>query len=70
MTHIHSYTSRLTWKGSTGGGYDSYDRTNRVATPPAVGELVMSSDPAFRGTRACTVNAEIVIEPVIEHARA
>ena len=50
MTHPHTYTSRLSWQGSTGVGYDAYDRTHRVATPPADGELVMSSDPAFRGS--------------------
>jgi organic hydroperoxide reductase OsmC/OhrA len=31
-------------------GYDAYDRTHRVATPPADGELELSSDPAFRGS--------------------
>jgi organic hydroperoxide reductase OsmC/OhrA len=50
MTHPHTYTSRLSWQGSTGVGYDAYDRTHRVATPPADGDLVLSSDPAFRGS--------------------
>jgi len=49
MSHPHTYTSRLSWQGSTGVGYDAYDRTHRVATPPADGDLVLTSDPAFRG---------------------
>ena len=50
MSHPHTYTSRLSWQGSTGVGYDAYDRTHRVATPPADGDLVLTSDPAFRGS--------------------
>lgn len=49
MTHTHTYRSRLSWAGSTGVGYDAYDRTHRVATPPADGELVVTSDPSFLG---------------------
>jgi len=25
MTHTHTYRSRLSWDGSTGVGYDSYE---------------------------------------------
>lgn len=49
MTHTHTYRSQLSWAGSTGVGYDSYDRTHRVITPPAAGELVVTSDPTFLG---------------------
>ncbi len=49
MTHTHTYRSCLSWTGSTGVGYDSYDRAHRVAVPPADRELEMSSDPAFLG---------------------
>lgn len=49
MAHTHTYRSYLSWQGSTGGSYLSYDRTHRVAMPPAESELVLSSDPAFRG---------------------
>ena len=52
MAQTHVYRSRLTWQGSTGAGYEEYDRTHRVAVPPAEGELVLSSDPAFRGDGA------------------
>lgn len=49
MTRTHSYQSRLRWEGSTGVGYEAYERTHRVVVPPADGELVLSSDPAFHG---------------------
>ncbi len=49
MTHTHAYRSRLSWQGSTADGYEAYDRTHRVLVPPAAGELVLSSDPAFNG---------------------
>lgn len=49
MTHTHEYQSRLSWLGSTADGYETYDRTHRVVLPPAAGEVVLSSDPAFRG---------------------
>ncbi len=55
MTPTHTYLSRLSrlsrlsWRGSTGDGYEAYDRTHRVVVPPADGELVLSSDPAFNG---------------------
>lgn len=48
-THTHSYRSQLSWRGSTGEGYHTYDRTHRIVVPPADGELVVSSDPAFHG---------------------
>jgi organic hydroperoxide reductase OsmC/OhrA len=45
----HAYRSSLSWRGSTGAGYDSYDRTHRVRVPPAAAEFELSSDPAFVG---------------------
>jgi organic hydroperoxide reductase OsmC/OhrA len=47
--HIHRYTARCSWSGSTGVGYDSYDRSHQAAAPPASVALDLSSDPAFRG---------------------
>lgn len=49
MTQTHAYQSRLSWYGSTGVGYESYERTHRIVVPPADGEFVLSSDPAFHG---------------------
>jgi len=49
VTRAHAYRSSLSWLGSTAAGYEEYERTHRVTVPPADGELVLSSDPAFRG---------------------
>ncbi len=49
MSPTHTYQSRLSWSGTTGDGYDSYERAHRVVVPPADGEFMLSSDPAFQG---------------------
>jgi organic hydroperoxide reductase OsmC/OhrA len=49
VAHVHTYRCRLDWTGSTGAGYDAYDRTHRAGCPPASSELRLSSDPAFGG---------------------
>jgi len=46
---VHEYRAELSWSGSTAAGYRSYDRAHRVKAPPAEAELVLTSDPAFRG---------------------
>ncbi|MEY2437312.1 MAG: hypothetical protein QOF97_2148 [Acidimicrobiaceae bacterium] len=52
MSATHRYHARCSWSGSTGAGYDSYDRTHRVLAPPSEAALVLSSDPAFLGDPA------------------
>lgn len=47
----HTYAATLTWSGSTGQGYDKYDRAHRMA-PEGAPELTVSADPAFRGDPA------------------
>jgi organic hydroperoxide reductase OsmC/OhrA len=47
--HTHRYRVTCSWTGSTGAGYEAYDRTHRVTAPPAAAALTMASDPAFRG---------------------
>ncbi|MFL5885353.1 MAG: OsmC family protein [Thermoleophilaceae bacterium] len=37
------YDARIRWTGSTGLGWDSYDRTHTVAAPPAVAEIGMTT---------------------------
>ncbi len=49
---IHTYRTTLVWDGSTGVGYEGYDRTHAVHATPSPDELVLSSDPAFRGDPA------------------
>ena len=46
---VHRYAARCSWSGSTGQGYEAYDRTHRVFAPPAEDELTLSADPAFLG---------------------
>src|SRR5215216_4353618 len=48
-TTVHRYWSRLSWRGSTGDGWEPYDREHRVEVPPAKDELTLTADPAFRG---------------------
>jgi organic hydroperoxide reductase OsmC/OhrA len=50
--HTHVYRSDLAWSGTTAAGYEAYDRTHRVTTPPAPDELRLSGDPAFLGDPA------------------
>src|SRR5260370_18982254 len=46
---LHKYTARGSWQGSTGAGYEHYNRNHLATAPPASGSLTLSSDPAFRG---------------------
>ncbi len=45
----HHYVVRCAWSGTTGAGYEAYDRTHEAWAPPAAGPLRLSGDPAFRG---------------------
>lgn len=47
---VHGYATLLRWTGSTAQGYRDYQRTHTVRAVPAVTELTLSSDPAFRGS--------------------
>ncbi len=46
MALVHRYPASLAWSGSTGVGYDHYDRTHTIEP------LQLSSDPAFKGNPA------------------
>jgi organic hydroperoxide reductase OsmC/OhrA len=45
----HHYRARTVWSGSTGLGYDVFDRTHDASAPPAEQQLQIASDPAFMG---------------------
>jgi organic hydroperoxide reductase OsmC/OhrA len=47
--HTHRYTATCSWRGSTGVGYDDYERGHTATCPPAAVSLDLSADPAFRG---------------------
>jgi organic hydroperoxide reductase OsmC/OhrA len=46
---VHRYTVSSRWRGSTGAGYEAYDRSHEVEATPAGTTLALSSDPAFLG---------------------
>ena len=46
---MHRYTVSSRWRGSTGAGYDAYDRSHEAEAMPAEATLALSSDRAFRG---------------------
>lgn len=45
----HRYAATCTWSGSTGAGYDGYERAHRITSPPATATLELSNDPAMGG---------------------
>lgn len=49
---VHRYRAQVAWEGSTGGGYDAYDRSHRAEAAPADARLTLASDPAFLGDPA------------------
>jgi organic hydroperoxide reductase OsmC/OhrA len=60
MTTTHTYASTVTWSGSTGGGYDSYDRSHQVV-PRGAQALLLSADPAFLGDPALVNPEQLVL---------
>lgn len=57
----HRYAARCSWTGSTGVGYDHYDRTHRADAPPAAVDLTLASDPAFRGDPSLLNPEQLVV---------
>lgn len=57
MAVVHRYETKLEWSGSTGVGYDAYDRTHEVEVPDPQISFTVSADPAFRGD-AASLNPE------------
>lgn len=49
---VHRYPAITRWQGSTGVGYDHYDRSHETTCAPIAAPLALSSDPAFRGDPA------------------
>jgi len=49
MATTHTYSVTCRWRGSTGLGYENYDRTHAAGTAPPTVSLSLSADPAFRG---------------------
>ena len=51
----------LSWRGSTSGGSDGYERTHRVVLPPANSEIVLSSDANFEGSAALSNPEQLLL---------
>lgn len=43
MADGQRYSARVRWSGSTGAGWDRYDRTHTAAAPPAEAEIAMTT---------------------------
>jgi len=41
--HVHRYRTAVRWSGSTGVGYEHYDRNHTLTTEPATATLDLSS---------------------------
>ncbi|MBU8898504.1 OsmC family peroxiredoxin [Corallococcus sp. H22C18031201] len=61
MAHTHRYEVECRWEGSTGVGYESYDRSHVARAIPAAASLELSSDPTFRGNPARTNPEQLLV---------
>jgi len=59
--HVHEYRATCSWTGSTGVGYDAYDRTHTGSASPADARLTLSSDHAFRGSPSFLNPEQLVV---------
>lgn len=57
----HDYPVHCHWSGSTGTGYDRFSREHTATAPPALPELHLSSDPAFRGDASLLNPEQLVV---------
>jgi organic hydroperoxide reductase OsmC/OhrA len=58
---VHRYRTAVRWSGSTGVGYDAYDRGHSLTTDPPTTTLDLSSDRAFRGDPTRLNPEELVV---------
>jgi organic hydroperoxide reductase OsmC/OhrA len=57
---MHSYTAGVAWSGSTGVGYDGYDRRH-AGVSSASFALPLSSDAAFSGDPVCLNPEQLLV---------
>jgi organic hydroperoxide reductase OsmC/OhrA len=57
---VHHYPVHCSWRGSTGGGYDGYDRAHEGSVPGVEAPVALSADTAFRGD-ATRLNPEALL---------
>jgi organic hydroperoxide reductase OsmC/OhrA len=58
---IHSYAANVSWSGSTGDGYEAYDRAHTAECPPARAAVELSADQAFQGDPALLNPEQLVV---------
>jgi organic hydroperoxide reductase OsmC/OhrA len=61
VSHDHTYRTALRWQGSTGGGYEGYDRAHSIELPPSREVLDVTADPAFRGVPELTNPEQLLV---------
>lgn len=61
MSSTHRYDVTCSWTGSTGAGYESYDRRHEgmAGVPPV--SVTLTADPAFRGDPAALNPEQLVV---------
>jgi len=64
MGAVHRYATVTRWRGSTGVGYEEYERAHEAVVEPVAGELALSSDPAFRGDPARLNPEQLLVQAV------
>jgi organic hydroperoxide reductase OsmC/OhrA len=61
VSSTHRYDVTCSWAGSTGVGYESYDRTHEAAAGAPPVAVALSADPAFRGDPALLNPEQLVV---------
>ena len=61
MSAVHRYGVVCSWAGSTGVGYEGYDRSHEVETVPATVGMRISADQAFRGDPSLPNPEQLVV---------
>jgi organic hydroperoxide reductase OsmC/OhrA len=57
---VHRYPVRCSWRGSTGTGFDRYDRAHEATVPGVAAPVTLSADVAFRGDGS-QLNPEVLL---------
>ena len=60
----HIYNVTCSWQGSTGAGYEAYNRNHELTSPPAKTSVTLSSDPTYRGDPALLNPEQLLVMAV------
>lgn len=58
---VHRYATSCAWRGSTGVGYDGYDRAHEIRTGSADAALALTADPSFGGDPTRTNPEQLLV---------